>query len=307
MNRSWPALLALAECQYSVFSIDDARRLDLPDHVLWEQSALATIERMYPTVWRVRGSTRSARQRAKAATLWLGEPAALSHSTAARLLRLDGRWSAALHLAMPRAMSRGRNAGSDLQLHRTAELPAIDRRIVDAIPCTSAARTVLDLAAVLDDEAFEAAGESARRMGLMTITVLQRRFELLGRRRGAERVRKYIAVHSGQPAVQYRLEVKTRRLLESLALPPYRRQLPIRGADGERYFVDFTFEVHRLVVECDGFAWHGNRLQWKRDRRRVAALEAAGWRVLHLTWEDVVGRPAEVEARLLIALGRAAA
>jgi hypothetical protein len=39
-----------------------------------------------------------ARQRAMAAVLWTGERAAISHSTAARLLRLDGIRSDDLHI-----------------------------------------------------------------------------------------------------------------------------------------------------------------------------------------------------------------
>jgi very-short-patch-repair endonuclease len=306
MNDAWDRLVDLAERQHAVFALEDARCLGVPVYIVRERAASNVIERVYPEVFRIRGSRPTARQRAKAATLWLGEPASVSHPTAARLLRLDGDWPRDLRVSVPRATSRGRNAATDVRLHRVRDLPGIDRRVVDTIPCTSAARTMLDLAVDLDDERFEVAAESARRMGLMTTAVLARRFEALGRRAGADRVRRYIVSSEGQPAVQYRLEVKTRRLLEQLRLPPFRRQLPIRGADGERYFVDFVFEAQRLIVECDGFAWHGNHLQWKRDRKRVAALEAAGWRLLHLTWDDVTRRPAEVETRLLIALGLAA-
>jgi very-short-patch-repair endonuclease len=56
------------------------------------------------------------------------------------------------------------------------------------------------------------------------------------------------------------------------------------------------------VCECDGFEWHGDRLRWKRDRRRIAAIEAAGWRVVHVTWEDVTRYPVETLDRLALAL-----
>lgn len=62
----------------------------------------------------------------------------------------------------------------------------------------------------------------------------------------------------------------------------------------------------RTVCECDGFEWHGKRLQWRRDRRRVAAIEAAGWNIVHVTWDDVTQRPAETLDRLAFALRRAA-
>jgi hypothetical protein len=35
--------------------------------------------------------------------------------------------------------------------------------------------------------------------------------------------------------------------------------------------LDFAWVLLLRAVECDGFDWHGNRLPWKRDRRRIAA------------------------------------
>ena len=43
---------------------------------------------------------------------------------------------------------------------------------------------------------------------------------------------------------------------------------------------------------------HGNRLAWKRDRRRIARLEALGWRLLHVTWDDVTLHPRETIGRI---------
>ena len=57
-----------------------------------------------------------------------------------------------------------------------------------------------------------------------------------------------------------------------------------------------------LALECDGFEWHGDRLAWKRDRRRVAFLEARGWRLIHVTWEDVTHHPVETIQRLGVSL-----
>lgn len=38
----------------------------------------------------------------------------------------------------------------------------------------------------------------------------------------------------------------------------------------------------RLAIEYDGL-WHAGAGQFGRDRRRLNALHAAGWRVLHVT------------------------
>lgn len=60
-------------------------------------------------------------------------------------------------------------------------------------------------------------------------------------------------------------------------------------------------------VECEGFEFHGNRLQWKRDKRRTAFLERREWRLVFVTWEDVTRYPNQTLDRIAIALRRAAA
>lgn len=54
----------------------------------------------------------------------------------------------------------------------------------------------------------------------------------------------------------------------------------------------------RLVVEVDGFAYHSDRQRFAADRRRDAALQAMGYRVLRFTWVDVVTRPDYVVAMI---------
>jgi very-short-patch-repair endonuclease len=50
--------------------------------------------------------------------------------------------------------------------------------------------------------------------------------------------------------------------------------------------VDLAFPEHRVAVEYDG-AWHAERGQFAKDRRRLNRLVAAGWTVLHVTAADM--------------------
>jgi very-short-patch-repair endonuclease len=50
--------------------------------------------------------------------------------------------------------------------------------------------------------------------------------------------------------------------------------------------VDLAFPERRVAVEYDG-AWHAEPGQFAKDRRRLNALLAAGWRVIHLTAADL--------------------
>jgi very-short-patch-repair endonuclease len=66
----------------------------------------------------------------------------------------------------------------------------------------------------------------------------------------------------------------------------------------ERHEVDFLWRAARLVAEVDGYAFHGTRGAFERDRRRDADLQAAGWRVLRITWRRLAEEPEAVVATL---------
>jgi len=47
--------------------------------------------------------------------------------------------------------------------------------------------------------------------------------------------------------------------------------------------VDAVWPQWRLVAELDGYAFHGTRAAFERDRERDARLQLAGYRVLRFT------------------------
>jgi len=62
--------------------------------------------------------------------------------------------------------------------------------------------------------------------------------------------------------------------------------------------VDFLWPDQRLVVEIDGFAFHGGRAAFEDDRDRDAKLAAVGYRVIRFTWRQLTRRPEAVLVRL---------
>jgi very-short-patch-repair endonuclease len=147
---------------------------------------------------------------------------------------------------------------------------------------------------VLDDEQLEHAFDVARRLGLTTRTGLERRIAEMSRI--PKSLRELLRVASARPS-ESRLEVRAARLLRRHGLFPPATQFAVG-----RYRIDFAWPERPIGLECEGFEWHGNRLAWKRDRRRVADLEHAGWHLVHWTWEDVTNRPEQAIARLRRAL-----
>jgi very-short-patch-repair endonuclease len=68
------------------------------------------------------------------------------------------------------------------------------------------------------------------------------------------------------------------------------------------YEVDCLWRGARLVVEVDGYAFHGSKRAFVRDRRRDAVIIAAGMRVLRVTWHQLTRERDRTLAQLAQAL-----
>jgi very-short-patch-repair endonuclease len=97
-------------------------------------------------------------------------------------------------------------------------------------------------------------------------------------------------------------ERRLKHLIAKAALRP-----PATNVRIGRYEVDAVWMRERLVVEVDGFAFHGHRAAFERDRRRDAELAARGFRVIRVTWRQLVDESEAVIARLAAALAAGAA
>ena len=81
---------------------------------------------------------------------------------------------------------------------------------------------------------------------------------------------------------------------------------PLVQAVVEGHRVDFCWPERRLIVETDGYEYHGTRAAFERDRAKDAQLTVRGWRVLRFT-EPQVREDASSCAAVVMAARRAAA
>jgi len=290
--------LRVAERQHGLVTRSQLTGAGLSDAQIQRRLATGRLERVYPGVYRVVGSVATPEQQALGACLWLGGDAMVSYLSAATLLRLDVAATADLHVTVAPSARRGRGHG--VHIHGSM-VRAADRRVVDGIPCTSAARTLVDCAGLVSEEALETAFDSARRMGLATTTTVERALDAAGSVSGTASLRRVLAIAQGAPA-ESRLEVKLARLLRGSDLPGSVAQFRLGP-----YRLDRAWPEQRVGVQADGFQHHGRRLRWKSDRARVAAIEAVGWRLVHVTWDDVTKRPEQTLDRIRMALHTMAA
>ena len=74
--------------------------------------------------------------------------------------------------------------------------------------------------------------------------------------------------------------------------------MPVTGYPIAPYTADFAWPAERVIVETDGWEFHGNRFAFEDDRERDAFLAARGWVVVRITWRQLRRTPTLVMVRL---------
>lgn len=286
-------LAAVAARRHGVIDRAGALSLGFTQDDIDYRLASGRLHRLHRGVYAVGRRDVSPTGRRLAAVLACGPGAVLSHLSAAAHLGLRASSAARTDVTVPR---RSALKQPGVRLHRSLTLVPADLGDVDEVPCTSVARTLLDIAALLPAQAVERAVEQSVVLRTFDGRVVS---EVLRRHRGrpgARRLRE-----ASQTAGLG--EMVTRSRLEELALEAFRdHDLPAPEVNawvvlGGRYaMVDFLWRPQRVVVETDGFAFHRSRQAFARDRERDRLLELEGWRHLRFTWDDVTASPERVVA-----------
>lgn len=221
----------------------------------------------------------------------------MPHRAAGALWALDGIEPGQVELLTTRSRTRP-PAGVDL--HHTTTLPRSDFGMLGVFRVTGMVRTLIDLGAVLDPAPLEEAVESAYRKNESVLPRLQARVEELGTsgRAGVRAIREILAARDPAAApTEAMFERRLSRLVRDYDLPEPVRQYAVQTEDGH-YRIDFAHPHLKLAIETDGYWCHTGRARWRKGLRRGNALTLEGWRVLHVTWSDLVERPEAVAAMI---------
>jgi very-short-patch-repair endonuclease len=232
-----------------------------------------------------------------AGVLSCGEGTVLSHGSAAELIGLWDKHSVPIDVIPPDWSGR---KIQDIRWHRVLLPGPNEVEVRNGIPCTTPARTLVDMAGRLGWESLRKLVEQAAVLRLLDVHEVDRVLAR-GRRRGAPRLRAILAPwrikDERPPRLRSRLEARILpRLLEGgLPRPQCNARVPV---DGRRLEVDLLWQEQRLVIEMDGRETHDTRAAFERDRWRDQLLTAAGYRTARVTWAQVNDEPHAVVARI---------
>lgn len=228
------------------------------------------------------------------ALLACGDGAVLSHRSAAALWGISHH-SGTIDVTAPCRSGRRRPG---LRLHRADRLVEDDVTVEGGIPCTVPARTLLDLAGVVDRRTLERAVDRAETLRLFDLHALREAMRRNPRRRGSGVLRAVLERYSG-PAIT-RSDAEEMLLAATdgagLARPRVNAWIPL--PDGGGYEADFLWAAERLIVEVDGRAHHATARAFAHDRKRDRRLAAIGFETRRFAAAELQGAPGRVAAEI---------
>ncbi|MEX2196556.1 MAG: type IV toxin-antitoxin system AbiEi family antitoxin domain-containing protein [Thermoleophilaceae bacterium] len=164
----------------------------------------------------------------------------------------------------------------------------VERWTFDSIPTTTVARTLVDIAARLDDEELALAFHEARGRYRTTPGQVE---QVLDHRPGSPGANKLRRAMRGETHVSLSaLERKfLARLKEANLLFPDETN---QYAGSKK--VDCRWLKQKLTVELDSYTFHSSRHSWEQDRKREREAYARGDHFRRYTWGDVFEHPQQM-------------
>ena len=291
-----------AAAQHGVFTRRDLRNVGLPDNTATNGLQRGRYRRVLPGVFAGAGSPTTRMQLMAAAVLSMPALAAVSHRTAAELWGLTERGIRQIDVVTTRW---DRVTRTDIQVHESLDFVEEDVTILEGVPTTTAARTVVDLGAVSpwDVERALENGIRRRRYSLSEVESVVARVGRKGRR-GVGVIRPLLEARRKWDSVtDSLLEDKFRKLVAEAELPNPVGQYAVRDdLDAFVCRADFAYPDRKLIIELDSEAHHMDRITFRLDRAKQNRAIVLGWTVMRYTWWDIQDDPYRVGAEIRAAL-----
>jgi hypothetical protein len=233
----------------------------------------------------IAGTPKSWEQTALAACLDAGPGALVSHRSAAVIWQLGLNAGDVVEVTVPYAR-RGGHGGTKVVVHRSRSLTKDDGTLVGRVPVTRVARTLVDLASVVEPELLARCADEALCRRLLSPSQMREAIDRLARggRPGLPHLRKVIGSWLAGTEVESVAEGEVLRALHAAGLPaPATGYQVVASEDGFVARLDFAWPDQLVALEVDGFRWHANPAAQVHDAARANRLAARGWIVLRTT------------------------
>jgi very-short-patch-repair endonuclease len=276
--HSWDAVIGeVAGRHHGVVSLAHLRELGVPEHVVRARRKAERWYALHRGVYAIGHQALTARSHLIAAVYACGPGALASHRAAGQLHGFLS-WGA-IEVTAP----RGRKPKPGIIVHRSRKLHPDDRAEVDGIPTTSVARTLVDLADVLNERQLTRAVRQTELLKVFDLRAIDRALARVPGRKGRHRLRRVLIAYQPEPhLLRSKAERRLKRLCARHHLPQPQFNVQIRGYEVDAYWPDAD-----LVLEFDGVETHQTVHAFHADRRRDRALAAEGIQTLRVTWPDL--------------------
>jgi very-short-patch-repair endonuclease len=234
---------------------------------------------------------------ARAALMALADDSVLSHLSSALIQGLPT-YHAPPSLVWVTAPRHGRVVAGTHR--RIGDVESIDTVLVEGVPCTTVARTALDLArrqplhvslvaldaALTRVDPYDLRSAMARLTWVYDLNALSQ------------------AIDRADPRSESPLESISRGYMIEGGIPRPELQQWITADDGRRYRVDFLWRDRRVIGEADGWVKYASIEDVREEKRREDALRRMGYVIVRWTYDELRKHPDRVIARIRAALAR---
>jgi predicted transcriptional regulator of viral defense system len=296
------AIAELATEQHGVIALNQLRDIGLATATVRHRARRGRLHRIHRGVYSVAPQNLLARKgHWMAAVLAAGPGAVLSHRKAAALHGLLNCNRANVEVTVS---GRAPRTHPGIDIHRSKTLIAADCALVNNIPCTTVARTLLDLADVIDRRRLERAFDQAEVEEVLDMRAIDDQLRRNPSRPAASKVRALLEEHYiGSTPTESEIEEGFLALCRRFGLPqPEVQQWLYLPDGGPPIRADFLWREQRVVVETDGDKYHGTAQRSRRDARKDQRLTVHGFRPIRTGWRQIFYRPAELGATLKVLL-----
>jgi Transcriptional regulator, AbiEi antitoxin len=296
--RVWAEIVRVARAQNGVITADQLRATGLTRAALRTRVARGHLQRLHHGVYAIGDPALLPLAAVSAAVLAVGqEHAVVSHRSAAALWGLIPRVDPPIHdVTLAKGGFARDRAG--VRIHRVGSLHPLDVSTRHNLRLTAPARTLIDFATEAAPAELEQALTEARIERLVTDSRLDAALNRVpANHAGARCLRSLLTRPAGRAVTRSKLERSFLALVDAAGLPRPLVNVRLHGHEP-----DFFWPQHMLVVELDGYASHGIRSAFERDRRRDQDYAAAGIQVVRATDLQLDLEPVALAVRIARAL-----